>query len=191
MASTYIDLPKDTTASRTVGVLSYNGRSGTVTSQPGDYNAAQIAYSNVPQALGPNVAAALDDLATRSPVTDPTKVRNANYEYLQNGVTTTDGTTTTAYTDTLIDDGIYMYELRTVGVNSAFNFASFRRTFTVYRTAGTATVLDISSDYTKRTDAAYGVSINSNNSSIIVSVTGKNTQTIRWFATLTKTMYKL
>jgi hypothetical protein len=63
MSSTYIELPA-TTGSSVSGVVSFNGRVGTVTSQSGDYSAVQISYSNLSSGIpAANVQTAIDYLA--------------------------------------------------------------------------------------------------------------------------------
>lgn len=65
-SSTYIELPQNG-GGGTAGVDSFNGRTGTVTSQSGDYNAGQISYDNSTSGIPPvNVQAALDYLAEQS-----------------------------------------------------------------------------------------------------------------------------
>jgi hypothetical protein len=65
MSSTYIELPS-TSGSSVSGVSSFNGRTGTVTSQSGDYSAVQISYSNLTSGIpAANVQAAIDYLATQ------------------------------------------------------------------------------------------------------------------------------
>ncbi len=68
MASTFLSIDcGGTTGPVTSGVSSFNGRTGAVTSQSGDYSAAQVTYDNTSSLIpAANVQAAIDYLAGQS-----------------------------------------------------------------------------------------------------------------------------
>jgi len=68
MASTFIEISCGSGDSAgTAGVVSFNGRTGVVTSQAGDYSADQISYDNGASGLDAiNVQDAIDELAANS-----------------------------------------------------------------------------------------------------------------------------
>jgi hypothetical protein len=65
VASTFLSIDcGGTSGPITSGVSSFNGRTGAVTSQAGDYSANQITYNNIPSGIpAANVQAAIDYLA--------------------------------------------------------------------------------------------------------------------------------
>ena len=122
---------------------------------------------------------------------DPTKVINANYEYLQAATSTIDDISKMIYRDTLVDNGIYLYEAKFVGVESGANFATFKRTFTVYKDNTGAAVLDVSSDYTKKMDLNWAVSVTAFEDDVVLYVKGDINQSVTWVVTITKTMHRI
>lgn len=67
MASTFIEIGCSTDGSGTAGVISFNGRTGVVTSQAGDYSAEQITYDNTTSMIpAVNVQDAIDYLAANT-----------------------------------------------------------------------------------------------------------------------------
>ena len=65
MSSTYIELPQTAGNALVSGVSSFNGRTGTVTSQAGDYSSVQVSYSNLSSGIpAANVQTAIDYLAS-------------------------------------------------------------------------------------------------------------------------------
>ncbi|MEZ0208596.1 MAG: hypothetical protein ACAH17_00260 [Candidatus Paceibacterota bacterium] len=91
------------------------------------------------------------------------------------------------YRDQVERDGVYLYELRVIGVQSATANAAFKRSFTVYRSGGATSILAVQSDYTFKTNASWGLSI-LNDGDVVVNVVGDDLAPINWVLSLTKTM---
>lgn len=193
MASVYIKLPSvPAPVVSSSGVTSFKGRSGVVVPAAGDYAGSQVSYTGVvPEST---VSDAIDWMRTHmvdGPF-DPTTVSNNHYQYLQGTVQTTDDSPTVVYSDTVSGDGIYLYEAKVVGVEvgavGAPDNAVFKRSFTVYKEATNLTILDIQSDYSHKTDSSWSLSVTENSGDIILTVVGSVLETVKWAATITKTM---
>lgn len=118
---------------------------------------------------------------------DPTAVGNAHYQYNQASIQTQNNSPTEIYRDGVTEDGIYLFEIRVVGVQSATANAVFKRSFTVYRVGGLLSILAVQSDYTFKTDAGWTIAI-VNDGAVTVSVTGHPSENVNWVLTVTKTM---
>lgn len=119
---------------------------------------------------------------------DPTRLINENFSFLQQQLQTTDNLYHTIFSETLSNPGILMYELRIIG-KGAVDFLSIKRTFTVLKTESTTELLDISSDYTKRTDATWNVTAFVDNNDIIIQV--KGALVVNWAAQIVKTIHNV
>jgi len=120
---------------------------------------------------------------------DPTRLKNDNYEFIQEAAATSSDEPTLIFQDTLTKKGIIMYEVRLVGKGEA-NFMALKRTFTVFKGEGVPPeVLDISSDYTKKTNAAWGYELIAETNDIIIKVKGSADETIQWSIQIIKTIH--
>lgn len=121
---------------------------------------------------------------------DPTRLINAHYEFLQTSLVTVDDQYTTCFADTVDENGIILYEVRIVGKGAVSDFMSVKRTFTVFRNNSQLELLDVSSDYTKKTDPEWGVSAAIASGDIIIQVKG-SAQQVNWAAQVTKTIHHI
>jgi hypothetical protein len=122
-----------------------------------------------------------------SGIVDPTNVSNANYEYKQASLQTVTNAEAEIYRDVVAGLGIFLYEVRVIGVQSSEANAVFKRSFTVYKTVDALSILAIQSDYTFKTDSSWAVNI-VNDGDVAIKVTGAISETVNWVFTLTKTM---
>lgn len=119
---------------------------------------------------------------------DPTRLVNANYAFIQRQLQTTENQYQTIFSETISNPGILMYELRIIGKSTA-DILSIKRTFTVLKTVSTTELLDISSDYTKKTDATWNVTAFVDNNDIIIQV--KGALVVNWAAQIVKTIHNV
>lgn len=119
---------------------------------------------------------------------DPTRLVNANYAFIQRQLLTSDNQFYPIFSESPSADGILMYEVRVIG-KSTTNLLSIKKTFTVIKTASQVDLLDISSDYTKKTDASWNITIEVASSDIIIKVKGSGTENVNWAAQIIKTIH--
>jgi hypothetical protein len=119
---------------------------------------------------------------------DPTSIQNANYEFKQAVVDTSDNSLTVLYADPISEAGVYLYEVRIVGIESVTSNAVFKRSFTAYKTDTSLTILTPQSDYTQKTNPAWNVAITSDSNNVLINVMGSESANIHWVTSITKTM---
>jgi hypothetical protein len=83
------------------------------------------------------MASVLINIPGTGPV-DPLSIKNAHYEYQQATTDTVDNTATLLYLDLISENGVYLYEVRVVGIESevlqhtkmtlAYSFSPHNRT---------------------------------------------------------------
>jgi hypothetical protein len=122
----------------------------------------------------------------------PTKIRSLNYQISEQTLFTTDINPTVLFSDLLIYDGVYQYELtvnakRNSGDGTLGESASFKRTFRVKNFGGSISIKDIQSDYTSRDDPTWNIIFTHSSGNIEILAQGRDNTIIKWCGTLIKT----
>jgi hypothetical protein len=133
------------------------------------------------------MASVLINIPGTGPV-DPLSIKNAHYEYQQATTDTVDNTATLLYLDLISENGVYLYEVRVVGIESEVSNAVFKRSFTAYKNDSGLFILTPQSDYTQKTDPTWSLQIMSEGSGVALKVVGSASAQIHWVATVTKTI---
>jgi hypothetical protein len=113
---------------------------------------------------------------------------NANYELIQNQVSTTDATLTNIATVALATDSMALIEAkivgrRTSGSGSSGDCASFVRTALVKNVGGTATIVRLQTDFTGKDVNAWDGTIAATGTSAFVRVRGAASTNVDWTVT--------
>ena len=115
----------------------------------------------------------------------PTKIEDANFTHKHYTVTTSNATPTVIRTESLVTDGVYLFEaritgLRLSGAGSAGDSATFIRTFRIKLNGGNASLGGLQSDFTSRDLPGYNFSISIASNDVSMNVVGIGATNIKW-----------